>query len=283
MTNSKTDRSIYKPKGSHRVSKRRRYKMPSKIYGGSVQTDGEGNPIESPDMDTPPEETEKPESKGVFATLRDVIVGAAGEAKQSAVEEANKAKELVSADDSTPTIPADSVNISPVSLTNDDLETKIQELEAKIQVLEADNQNKTQQIEDLHVQLEQEKDKVNDALQKHLETLSTMQNANIAASDEIEPSAESNMDTAITSPEELEVASPSLEESNMDTASSTPEKSDLDTVSSTPEKSEIEAANPSLEESNMDTASSTPEKSDAAYGGKNRKTRRRRTKPQSLA
>lgn len=272
MTNSKTDRSIYKPKGSHRVSKRRRYKMPSKIYGGSVQTDGEGNPIESPDMDTPPEETEKPESKGVFATLRDVIVGAAGEAKQSAVEEANKAKELVSADDSTPTIQADSVNISPaVSLTNDDLETKIQELEAKIQVLEADNQNKIQQIEDLHVQLEQEKDKVNDALQKHLETLSTMQNANIAASDEIEPSAESNMDTAITSPEELEVASPLLEESNMDT------------VSSTPEESEIEAANPSLEESNMDTASSTPEKSDVAYGGKNRKTRRRRTKPQSRA
>ena len=269
MTNSKNDRSIYKPKGSHRVSKRRRYKMPTKIYGGSVQTDGEGNPIESPDMDiSPPEETEKPEekpeSKGVFATLRDVIVGAAGEAKQSAVEEADKAKELVSADDSAPTIPVDSMNISQVSPTNDDLETKIQELESKIQELEADNKNKTQQIEDLHVQLEQEKDKVNDALQKHLETLSTMKNANI-----------------VTGASGMAVE-PKVEQPSADTATSTPEASEMDTASSSVEAPEMKAA-PSLEESVMNTASSTPEKSDVAYGGKNRKTRRRHTKHQPRA
>ena len=198
MTNSKNQRSIYSPRGSKRVSRRHRYKAPSRMYGGVPQMDGEGNPITTPranlisNADESEEQTNNTESdntnakqpkeeKGIMSRIGDIITGAAGEAKESVI---NEGTELMgsSETDNAETDNAETDNMdrnqestpSPNMETKiQELETKIQELETKIQTLNTDNQNQVQEIKDLHVQLQQSKDNESKALRDHISSLTS--------------------------------------------------------------------------------------------------------------
>ena len=206
MANSKNQYSIYKPKGSQRVSRRRRYKVPSKMLGGTVQMDGEGNPVETPrstllqntanneneeitqdnedenntsDNSSPVDNNEK---KGFFESVGDIITGATETADKSAKEEfsnihpdneSSSSPEEENDENNNEDEKDESIQ-TDMDEKNSELEEEIQRLNEKIQELETDNKNQLQQIDDLHVQLEQEKDNVNDALQKHVDTLSTI-------------------------------------------------------------------------------------------------------------
>ena len=205
MTNSKNQRSIYSPKGSKRVSRRHRYKAPSRMYGGVPQMDGEGNPITTPrakitsnadESEDSEEQTNNTESdntnakqpkeeKGIMSRIGDIITGAAGEAKESVI---NEGTELMGSSETdnveTDNVETDNAETDNVETDNMDrnqestpspnmetkfqeLETKIQELETKIQTLNTDNQNQVQEIKDLHVQLQQSKDNESKALRDH--------------------------------------------------------------------------------------------------------------------
>ena len=201
MTNSKNQRSIYSPKGSKRVSRRHRYKAPSRMYGGVPQMDGEGNPITTPrakitsnadESEDSEEQTNNTESEntnaqqpkeeqGIMSRIGDIITGAAGEAKESVI---NEGTELMgsSETDKTETDNAETDNMdrnqestpSPNMETKiQELETKNQELETKIQTLNTNNQNQVQEIKDLHVQLQQSKDNEANALRAHISSLTS--------------------------------------------------------------------------------------------------------------
>ena len=191
MTNSKNQRSIYSPKGSKRVSRRHRYKAPSRMYGGVPQMDGEGNPITTPranlisNADESEEQTNNTESdntnakqpkeeKGIMSRIGDIITGAAGEAKESVINEGTELMGSSETDNAeTDNAETDNMDRNQESTPSPNMETKIQELETKIQTLNTDNQNQVQEIKDLHVQLQQSKDNESKALRDHISSLTS--------------------------------------------------------------------------------------------------------------
>jgi chromosome segregation ATPase len=314
MANSKTDRSIYKPKGSHRVSKRHRYRMPDrKMYGGEIEIDGEGNPvgmntstdeevkldnvdIQSGNLETSGEEVKTDDDPGIWDKIKQTITGATDVATESASEEADKASKLVAgtnsaeAEDTLASDQEPEIN-NELNAQVDELNAKNRELEAKIQELEAKIENDAQKIEALHDQLEQEKDKVNDALQQHLDTLSNTNTTNNSSTNNTNISEMNNssdlakmdsqpadeMDVQANSDKLSEVISPGSDE--MDVQANSDKLSEV--ISPGSDEMDVQDAQPEMDvQPNSDKLNEVPlpevKPTIGQVGGKKRTTLRRR-------